>query len=206
MSAVALAEIEGVDPFEHDPAVRAPADWPAFPAHCRSRSSSAPPWCAARIRNPWRCLHRSGHDRSDARCCRPCRWLPPSRSLASSPSRNSSGTVLDEIGQRDPQLLHVFVAIGRGAIAARIDDLLVPHLDLDHVLRQFAARVPEIDLERQRVAPRPRIEHPFQRRVRDQAAVPEILVADPGRGKAGRQRARRQRCARKVILCVEESK
>src|SRR5262245_8261070 len=50
--------------------------------------------------------------------------------------------------------------------------------------------MPKIDLEGERVAPRARAEHPFERRIRDQAAVPKILVADLGRRETRRQRAR----------------
>src|SRR5262249_29115268 len=41
-----------------------------------------------------------------------------------------------------------------------------------------------------RVASWPRAEHPFQRRVRDQAAVPKIFVADLSGRETRRQRAR----------------
>src|SRR5262249_5338221 len=89
-----------------------------------------------------------------------------------------------------PQLLNILISIGSSAIAAGIDDLLLPYLDCDHVLRQFAARIPKVDLEGERVAPRARAEHPFERRIRDQAAVPKIPVADLGRRETRRQRAR----------------
>ena len=66
----------------------------------------------------------------------------------------------------------------------------MPHLDIGHVFRQFAARIPKVDLECARVAPRLCIEHPFERRIRDQAAIPKIADADFGRRKAGRPGAR----------------
>src|SRR5262244_3494733 len=83
----------------------------------------------------------------------------------------------------------MLISIGGGTIAAGIDDLLLPYFDCDHVPRQFAARIPKIDLEGERVAPRARAEHPFERRIRDQATVPKILVADFGRRETRRQRA-----------------
>src|SRR5262249_2579718 len=89
-----------------------------------------------------------------------------------------------------PQLLNILISIGSSAIAAGIDDLLLPYLDCDHVLRQFATRIPKVDLEGERVAPRARAEHPFERRIRDQAAVPKIFVADLGRRETRRQRTR----------------
>src|SRR5437588_390594 len=87
----------------------------------------------------------------------------------------------------DAQLLVVLVLIGGGAGAARIDDFLVPRFDLGHVARQLAARVPQIDLERERVEPRLVLQYPLQRRVGNETAVPIILAVDFGGGKAGRQ-------------------
>ena len=62
-------------------------------------------------------------------------------------------------------------------------------VELDHVARQLAARAPQVDLEGQRVLARRGVEHPLQRRVGDDAAVPVILAVDLGRREARRQRA-----------------
>ncbi len=62
-------------------------------------------------------------------------------------------------------------------------------VDLDHVARQVAARAPQVDLEGERVGARAGVEHPLQRRVRDDAAVPVELAVDLGRREARRQRA-----------------
>ena len=70
------------------------------------------------------------------------------------------------------------IFIGRGAISARIQDFLLTHFDLDHVLRQLATRIPQVDLKSQRVAPRLAVEDPLQWRVGDKPAVPIILAVD----------------------------
>ncbi len=78
-----------------------------------------------------------------------------------------------------------------GARAARILDFLLAHRDLGHGARQDAARAPQIDLEGERVARRTALEHPAQRCVRDQAAVPVVLALDLDRRKGRRQGAAR---------------
>ena len=83
----------------------------------------------------------------------------------------------------------VLVLVGRRPRAAGELDFLLPHFGFAEIARQFAARAPEIDLERQRVQPRPAVEHPLQRRVGNEAAVPIIFAVDLGRRKSGRQRA-----------------
>ncbi len=64
-------------------------------------------------------------------------------------------------------------------------------IDLDHVARQLAARAPQIDLEGERVLARPAVEHPLQRRVGDDAAVPVVVAVDLDGGEARRQGAAR---------------
>ncbi len=94
-----------------------------------------------------------------------------------------------QLGRGAPHRLHPAELVGAGAGAARIADVLLAHVDFDHIARQLAAGAPQVDLEGERVLARPGIEHPLQRRVGDDAAVPVELAVDLGGGKARRQRA-----------------
>ena len=79
--------------------------------------------------------------------------------------------------------------IRRRPRAARKADVLLAQLRLHEVARKLAAGAPEIDLEGQRILTRSAVEHPLQRRIRHEAAVPILLAVDLGRWKPGRQRA-----------------
>ena len=70
-------------------------------------------------------------------------------------------------------------------------DFLLAHHDLGQIARNLAARAPEIHLKGQRVLARALLDHPLQRRVRDEASVPVELALDLDRRKAGRKRAAR---------------
>src|ERR1700686_4913669 len=129
-----------------DPAAAGLPDSPRFLAHCYSPCSSVLPWCAGKIHSPWRRLHTSAPDRSNERCCKPCRWQPLAavwrlRWRAIRPA----GAVAD--WRARCAALHALVLIGGGAIAARIGDLLLANLDFDQILGQIAARAPQVDLE-----------------------------------------------------------
>src|SRR5262249_51210389 len=73
--------------------------------------------------------------------------------------------------------------------AAREADLLRPHVGIEKIAWQLALRVPEIDLEGERVSPRPAIEHPLQGRVGNETTIPIVLAIDLRGREARRQRA-----------------
>ena len=64
-----------------------------------------------------------------------------------------------------------------------------PLHDVEHVAREIALCIPEVDLEGEGVAARLGIDHPLQRRIGNEAAVPILLAFDLYRRKTGRQRA-----------------
>src|SRR6516164_11427076 len=47
------------------------------------------------------------------------------------------GHLFEQISECNPQLLKVLISSGGGAVAAGIDDLLLPYFDCNHVLGQF---------------------------------------------------------------------
>ncbi len=67
-----------------------------------------------------------------------------------------------------------------------------------HVARQHAARAEQVDLEHQRVEPVVLVEQMLQRRVGDDAAVPEMIGAD-----LHHRQGRRQRAARHDVLRLD---
>src|SRR6516165_4536655 len=79
--------------------------------------------------------------------------------------------------------------IGRGPRATGKTNLFLTKFNLHQVAWQLAARAPQIDLEGQSVLPRAAVEHPLQRRVGDEAAVPIEFPIDLCSRKAGRQGA-----------------
>ena len=77
--------------------------------------------------------------------------------------------------------------------AARIADLLLALDRIEKIARQRPSRAEQIDLEDAHFRRRRRlVQHILQRRIGDDAAIPEIIRADPDRRQAGRQRARGQ--------------
>jgi len=62
---------------------------------------------------------------------------------------------------------------------------------LDHVAGQVTAGTPQVHLEGERILPRLGVEHPLQRRVGDDAAVPVVLAVDLDRWETRRQGAAR---------------
>ena len=99
--------------------------------------------------------------------------------------------VRQEACERIAQALLALELISVGARPAGILDFLVPRRDLGQIAGKFAARAPEIHLKRERVLARALLDHPLQRRVRDEAAVPVEFAFDLHRRKAGRQRSAR---------------
>ena len=87
------------------------------------------------------------------------------------------------------QQLQLAEGVGRGTGAAAVLDLLRPHRHLGKVARQGALRAPQVHLQHQRVEARARRQHPVQRRVGNQAAVPVELVFHLDGGEGGRQGA-----------------
>ena len=85
----------------------------------------------------------------------------------------------------------MFEFVGIGPCPARILDFF---LSRDHVVEiawQVAARAPQVDLERDRVLAGVARDHPLQRRIRDETAVPiELAIHLDGRT-TGRQRPAR---------------
>src|SRR5882672_2400360 len=73
--------------------------------------------------------------------------------------------------------------------AARKADVLRPQIGIGKIVWELALCAPEIDLEGERVSPRPTVEHPLQGRVGNYATIPIILAIDLGGRKAWRQRA-----------------
>ena len=88
-----------------------------------------------------------------------------------------------------PGALVLFELLGMSAAAGRILDLLLPSRDVGQIARKLTARAPKVDLEGDRVLPRPVLDHPLQRRVRDKAAVPVEFTFDLDRREAGRKRS-----------------
>src|SRR5262249_37609824 len=99
------------------------------------------------------------------------------------------GKPLEQGRDGDASLLCVLVEVYSRPRTAREADLLRPHIGIEKIAWQLALRVPEIDLEGERVSPRPAVEHPLQRCVGNEATIPIILAIDLGGWKAGRQRA-----------------
>src|ERR1700728_199237 len=84
------------------------------------------------------------------------------------------------------QLLGVPETVGGVARAARVLNLLLPRHHLGHGARHPPAPAPQVDLEGECVTPRLALEHPLQRGIRHQAAVPVELALDLDRGEARR--------------------
>src|SRR5262245_57610353 len=99
------------------------------------------------------------------------------------------GKALEQVSDGDASLLCVPVEVYSRPRAAREADLLRPHVGIEKIAWQLPPCVPEIDLEGERVSPRPAIEHPLQGRVGNEATIPIILAIDLGGRKAGWQRA-----------------
>jgi hypothetical protein len=120
------------------------------------------------------------------------------RAVSSASEQLRFGTALEvfrelseQTGKGVSKLLDVLELIGAGPRAAGVTDFLVPRHDFEHVARKFTLRIPQVDLKGQGVAARLRVDHPLQRRVRDETAVPVMFALDLDRGETGRQRAAR---------------
>src|SRR5262245_18921811 len=99
------------------------------------------------------------------------------------------GKPLEQDRKGDAYLLCVLVQVYSRPGAARKADLLRPHVGIEKIAWQFTQCVPEIDLERERVSPRPVVEHPLQGRVGNETTIPIVLAIDLCGRKARRQRA-----------------
>src|SRR3546814_6028714 len=75
------------------------------------------------------------------------------------------GQGLDQLGQRRAQVLGAGDGVGAVAGAAGVLDVLRAFEHVHHVARTLAARAPQVDLQRQRVLPRPFAEDVFERGV-----------------------------------------
>src|SRR5262249_42933385 len=95
---------------------------------------------------------------------------------------------LEQGSEGDAQPLCALVEVCCRPRAAREADLLHPYIGVHEIAWQLTLCVPEIDLEGERVSPRPAVEHPLQGRIGDDAAIPIVLAIDLGGRKAGRQR------------------
>src|SRR5262249_31518374 len=84
------------------------------------------------------------------------------------------GKPLEQRREGDAQLLCGLVQVRSRPCAAGEADLLRPHIGIGKIARQLARGAPEIDLEGERVAPGPAVEHPLQRRVGNDPAIPII--------------------------------
>src|SRR6266536_387828 len=93
--------------------------------------------------------------------------------------------VFHQVRKRVAKALDIFELIGAGARAARIAVLLFP----GDVAWEIALCIPEVDLEGEGIAARLGIDHPLQRRIGNEAAVPILLAFDLDCRKTGRQRA-----------------
>src|ERR1700675_4311401 len=60
--------------------------------------------------------------------------------------------------------------------AARVLNLLLARNDIGHIARNLAARAPEIDLKHKRVLTGATLDHPLQRRVGYEAAIPIMFA------------------------------
>src|SRR5215472_14694786 len=94
---------------------------------------------------------------------------------------------LEQIRKCDASLLCVLVQVYSRPCATGKTDLLRPHIGIEKIAWQFALCAPEIDLEGERVSSGPAVEHPLQRRVGNEAAIPIVLAIDLGGRKARRQ-------------------
>jgi hypothetical protein len=72
------------------------------------------------------------------------------------------------------ELLGPFVLIGRRPRATGELDFLLPHVGFAEIARQLALRASQIDLEGQRVQPRPAVENPPHRRIGNEPAIPRL--------------------------------
>jgi hypothetical protein len=97
------------------------------------------------------------------------------------------GDILEEVRDGYAQSLGAFVMVGRRPCSTGELNFLLPHLGFAEIERQFTARTPEIDLKGQRVQPRSAVEHPLQRRIGNEAAVPIIFAVDFGGRETRRQ-------------------
>src|SRR5258708_1558450 len=89
----------------------------------------------------------------------------------------------------------MFEVIGSGARATGVLDFFLAGGHLRQSARRLAARIPEVDLERQGVEMRTAVDDPLQWGVRDQAAIPVVLAFD-----LHGCEPRRQGCARHDVL------
>ena len=96
----------------------------------------------------------------------------------------------NQVGERVPQLLLLLELVRVRAGPAGILDFLLPRHDLAKRARNGAAGAPQVDLEGQRVLALGAFEHPLQRRVGDQPAVPIMFALDLDRGESRAARRR----------------
>ncbi len=81
--------------------------------------------------------------------------------------------------------MHLLELVGACPRSARKLDLLLTCGDLGHVARKLAPRAPEIDLESEGIlSAGVALDHPLQRRVGHEAAIPVLLALDLDGGKA----------------------
>ena len=102
--------------------------------------------------------------------------------------------------------VHAAEDVGVVARARGIEDVLQARRDLGDVVRQGPPRVEQVDLKHERVQAVLVIQQILQRRVRDDAAVPVMVVADLDAWERGRQRAARHDVFRsdRFVRVVEE--
>jgi hypothetical protein len=87
------------------------------------------------------------------------------------------------------QIVHGLVDVGIVAGARGIHDVLVPRQHFLDIAGQHAAGAEQVDLEHERVPPIVLVEQMLQRRVGDDAAVPEMIGADTHHLQRRQQRA-----------------
>ena len=108
------------------------------------------------------------------------------------------GDFRQRLGQEQFQIVQAPVDVGRIARARRIHNVLVARQNVLNVARQHAAGAEQVDLEDQRIELVFLIEQMLQRRIGNDAAVPEVIGADLDH----RQR-RRQSTARHDVLGLD---
>src|SRR5579871_776363 len=94
------------------------------------------------------------------------------------------GKLSEQAAERIAHLLDVAELVGVAACATRELNLLLTTHDLGEVVREGAAGAPDIDLEGEGVLLRLALEHPLQRRVGDESAIPVELAIDFDRREA----------------------
>ena len=90
---------------------------------------------------------------------------------------------------RTPNPLHAFEVVGARPRSARVLDFLLTCDHFGNIARSLATRAPEIDLKGERISLVAIIDHPLQRRVGDETAIPVVLAFDLDGRKARRQGA-----------------